>query len=678
MYTEDTKRHIDWSSIIKKGLIFLAIVLVIFFIIWLFTHNKSNANINVNEGNSKNNETINPDNYSNEFINAYQYFHDTSKDYFLVNELPSEGNSIRYTLKTLTDKEILLPFIYKDNKTCDTDASYITIQNNDGKYTMTTTLICGKEIAKTTETLGCNQLCEGCCLPTDPIIPDDSDNSNDGKDQDYLIEYEYRQGYNENESVYTCPSGYTKTGTKCIKNSTSTIKPYIKTSYSCPAGYTKNHDGIRYICVKGSSDTVDPKVKYTYSCPSGYTKEGTGENTKCVKVSGTKTPAKYTTEYSCPSGYTKNGTKCTKTTTISATPNSTTTYSCPSGYTINGSKCIKNTSTSTNATAKTTYSCSSGTLNGTKCIISGTDVKNATSSTSYYCPSGEKIGNICRIYSNNRYYITTISYKGPVYNNCTYSGAYVETCGTNCHRTRHKYYCAGSYKDVAASSTTTYSCPSGYYRDGTKCYRSTNSTINATPKTTYSCSTGQLEGTKCVIYKTEYKDATANTTYSCPTGYNKSGTGKNTKCTKPVTRTIDATKIKKYYCDNDQTPSNGYCYSQVTDYKTPTKKPSYYCDNGYTLSNNKCVKNNTEKINATKNTEYFCKSGYKPIGEGANTKCTIGSSHTIDATLSNQNITKYRYKWSTETSIPGWERTGKTRRIPINSDNSNSDINDNK
>lgn len=668
MYTEDTKRQIDWSNIIKKGLIFLAIVLVIFFIIWLFTHNKSNANINVNEGNNKNNETINPDNYSNEFINAYQYFHDTSKDYFLVNELPSEGNSIRYTLKTLTDKEILLPFIYKDNKTCDTDASFITIQNNNGKYTMTTTLICGKEIAKTTETLGCNQLCKDCCLPTDPIIPDDPDNPTNGKDQDYLIEYEYRQGYNENENVYTCPSGYTKTGTKCVKNSTSTIKPYIKTSYSCPSGYTKDHDGIRYICVKGSSNVIDPKVTYTYSCPSGYTKEGTGENTKCVKVSGTKTPAKYTTEYSCPSGYTKNGTKCTKTTTISATPNSTTTYSCPSDYNLYGSTCTKTTPVYKDAKLETSYNCTTGTLSGNNCIVNG------ISSNYYYCPQGTPVGNMCRIGSNNRYYTSTTTYKGPTYNGCTYSGSYTESCGGNCTRTYYKYYCVDSYSDVPMSVGTSYKCPSGYSpytSNSSKCYRSAVSQK-------YVCTEGDLDGNKCVTYKVESKSATPNTTYSCPTGYNKSGTGKNTKCTKPVTRTIDATKTKKYYCSNNQTLSNGYCYSQVTDYKTPTKKPSYYCDNGYTLSNNKCVKNNTEKINATKNTEYFCKSGYKPIGEGANTKCTIGSSHTIDATLSNQNITKYRYKWSTETSIPGWERTGKTRRIPINSDNSNSDINDNK
>ena len=65
------------------------------------------------------------------------------------------------------------------------------------------------------------------------------------------------------------------------------------------------------------------------------------------------------------------------------------------------------------------------------------------------------------------------------------------------------------------TKSTNYTCPSGYTRDGSKCHKSTTSTIDATEKITYTCPQGgTLNGTKCTITK----DATAHPgqdTYSC-------------------------------------------------------------------------------------------------------------------------------------------------------------------
>jgi len=321
MYTEEPRRSIDWGNLIKKGLIVLAIAGIIFLIVWLFTRNNANSvNVNYNEENNNNiNETLNPNSYSEEFISNYRYFHDTAKEYFLVSELPENGNTLKFTLQELINKGLILPFSY-NGQTCDTEASYVTVNNNNEEYTMTTTLVCGTEVAKTTIELGCNQLCEtGNCK------------------EELAIEYQFKQAYKATETIYSCPSGYTKNGSKCVKSDKDTIEPTKKVTYTCPSGYTKN--GTK--CTKEEKSTIDATKKVTYSCPSGYTKSGSGDNTVCYKKSNTSKDAKATTTYSCADGYTLNDNKCTKTTTVSIDATETITYSCPEGYTKNGNKCTK-------------------------------------------------------------------------------------------------------------------------------------------------------------------------------------------------------------------------------------------------------------------------------------------------------------------------------------------------
>ena len=77
----------------------------------------------------------------------------------------------------------------------------------------------------------------------------------------------------------------------------------------------------------------------TYSCPSGYTLSGTKCN-KTITNSSVDTK-NATANYSCPSGYTKNTTKCNKVVTSVQTINasSKTTYSCTIGD-LTGKSCI--------------------------------------------------------------------------------------------------------------------------------------------------------------------------------------------------------------------------------------------------------------------------------------------------------------------------------------------------
>ena len=232
MYTEDTKPEIDWGNLIKKGIVILVVALIVFFIIWLFVKgnnnnngvnveydNQTNSSTNNNNNNNSSNDINNNTAYSKEFLEGYRYFHDTAKEYFLISELPSKGKTLKYTLQELIDKELIFAWIYKDNKTCDTEGSYAYVTNNNGKYKLTVSLVCGVEVAKTTEELGCNQLCLSGNCENNPEV------------DEYVKEYQYKQAYTVSETVYSCPSGYTRSGSKCIKDNKNTIEATKTVNY---------------------------------------------------------------------------------------------------------------------------------------------------------------------------------------------------------------------------------------------------------------------------------------------------------------------------------------------------------------------------------------------------------------------------------------------------------------
>ena len=580
MYTEEPKRTINWGSILKKGLIILLIVAIILLIIWLFTGNSSNA-INVDYEKTNENININEDDnqgfdesaYSEIFITNYSYYHDTAKDYFLINEIPTNGNAIRYSIQDLINKNVLLKVRY-GNGTCDLDSSYVAVTNEDNTYTMTTYLVCGSESVKTSERLACSLLCENCSEK---------------------LEYQYKQAYKAKQTIYSCPAGYTKSGsganTKCTKGSNSVVAPTKQVTYSCPAGYTKSGSGANTKCTKTTSSSVNPTVTTTYSCPAGYVKTGSGANTKCTKTSSESVNASVRYTYSCPAGYTKSGsganTTCSKT-------------------------------ESTNPTVTTTYSCSQGTLVNTK---------------------------YCRIYSSNSYYQSYETYHGATYNGCTYSGSYTAPCSnyTGCTKTYYKYYCTSTtYHDVAATETKTYSCPAGYNQSGSGANTTCTRTVTTNP--------------------------TTSTTYSCPAGYNQSGSGANTKCTRTVT--VNPTKTSEYYCNSGYVLSGNKCYKTTNVTANPTVTTTYSCPAGYTKSgsgaNTTCTSNGSSEVNPNKTTTYSCPAGYSKSGIGESATCVKNSSTSTKPTVTTKTVTKYRYKWSTETSLEGWIRTGLTRKVKAN------------
>ena len=160
--------------------------------------------------------------------------------------------------------------------------------------------------------------------------------------------------------AYTCPNGGTLNGTTCVLSTQAT--PNSSSKYTCPDGGTLYGSTCRlekkattgkgttvlYCQYGGSLDGnkcttyTDGTIPTVYYCPTGYTESGKGSSLKCYKtVSGTKT-------YYCENSNAelKNG-KC-----YSIVKGSISGYVCPSGYTKNGSKCTKTNTVSIKATAK--------------------------------------------------------------------------------------------------------------------------------------------------------------------------------------------------------------------------------------------------------------------------------------------------------------------------------------
>lgn len=90
-------------------------------------------------------------------------------------------------------------------------------------------------------------------------------------------------------AYYSCPTGYTLSGTSCSLTVPAT------SSLSCPSGYT----------LSGTTCTSIVTATAVYSCPVNYTLTGT----TCYPTAGAATPA--TATYSCPEGQTLSGTSCT-------------------------------------------------------------------------------------------------------------------------------------------------------------------------------------------------------------------------------------------------------------------------------------------------------------------------------------------------------------------------------
>ena len=326
---------------------------------------------------------------------------------------------------------------------------------------------------------------------------------------------------------------------KCKDGYINSFGICVKGWYTCSKGYSLNNDNK---CSK-TLKSIDANVKYT--CEDDYILQ----DKLCIK-NETKEPK---LAYQCAGLGTLKGNKCVQEQSTDAAV----TYTCPSGYLYYDGNC----STISNEKAKTTYSCPSGyKLSGTKCTK--TEYTNPiTNEGTYKCNSGETL-------NNGKCYKNATCTSNPIYDYC-------------------KWY--PYYPGCNNSSQQTCSCPVGYIKSGTQCYR--NATYSAGNQY---CSKGTLSGGKCVYTTT----TNASTKYTCPSGYKVYGN----QCLK----TSSKKPSEKYYCASGLTLKGNQCVTSIS----VDAIQGYECEDGYILAGNTCVFNDQKDAEA----EYSCSKVYSLNG----------------------------------------------------------------
>jgi len=331
---------------------------------------------------------------------------------------------------------------------------------------------------------------------------------------------------------YSCPSGYSLSGTTCTSSSTSaatfsgtcnglgspTADATSPNGYACSEviSVSSPADGIQQCQDDASASGLtllrsQPKgarnytctfvAKGSYSCPSG----GTLNGSQCTSTSSQAASV----SYSCSSG-SLSGNQCVSTSNYSG---SVTGYSCNAGDSLNSGICTHTDSNSYAGTV-TGYSCNAGdSLNGSTCTHT-TSNNYAGTVTGYSCNTGDALnGSTCTHTTTNTYAGTAAAYSCP--NGDALSGSACSHTDTNTYAgTVTGYSCTagdslnGSVCTHTASATymatvTGYSCTSGDSLNGSICTH----TSTAAPTTNYSCTVGTLSGQQCTGIATTSKTA---------------------------------------------------------------------------------------------------------------------------------------------------------------------------
>ncbi len=147
--------------------------------------------------------------YSSIFNNNIQTMKDAAEDYYTTDRMPTEdGKSTKMTLQDMIDKKLIIPFVDKDGKSCDTNKSYVKVTKKDKEYVLKVSLTCGKESNYIVEHIGCYNFCpKGNCTLAEIIANEDAakvdvttKTDKDGNvtvvvptNGRYIYEYEYKK-----------------------------------------------------------------------------------------------------------------------------------------------------------------------------------------------------------------------------------------------------------------------------------------------------------------------------------------------------------------------------------------------------------------------------------------------------------------------------------------------------
>jgi hypothetical protein len=252
---------------------------------------------------------------------------------------------------------------------------------------------------------------------------------------------------------YTCPSGYTLSGTNCTKASvlfdaTETqgaggsncsggtlvdngatnnapecqieeTTPLISVPGCSPPQILSSSNGTAFCYYPAQPNLPDP-VSTVYSCPGGYTEENSGSGLECVQFDYSPATTTMTTNYSCPDSrdtLTNEGGgewACTSYTTIPATLSSATTVTTtapvtttvPKTTTVTTTAPVTTTVTTTKPstpTAPVTVTTSVAVNNGTATVstkASGAVASSSSSTTTSLCITSQCLSYYAAVSKN--------------------------------------------------------------------------------------------------------------------------------------------------------------------------------------------------------------------------------------------------------------------------------------
>lgn len=261
---EDERR----INIVKVLLKLIVVVLVILFSAWIVTKICSNNN------------PINSDKLVDQvFQDNLNRMKEVGISYFTLERMPKNvGDKEKITLQDMYDKNLILEVRDEENNLCSDTDSYIEVEKYNDEYQMKVNLSCSNRKDYIIVVMGCYNYCKNeICEKQEQDVITDSDN---GSQQNTVIEYEYYKATNGKwtdwsawsawQKTYLEPTEYRKVETKVVQEDytyESTIEEdeYADVIISCPSGYSLNSEGTK--CKKISNETTNPV------CPtiSGYT-----------------------------------------------------------------------------------------------------------------------------------------------------------------------------------------------------------------------------------------------------------------------------------------------------------------------------------------------------------------------------------------------------------------------
>lgn len=177
------------------------------------------------------------------------------------------------------------------------------------------------------------------------------------------------------------------------------------------------------------------------------------------------------------------------------------------------------------------------------------------------------------------------------------------------------------FKQQVANNGVSYTCPSGYTLNGSKCYKNGSQSINATINYIDKQNVENAIKNDSGSYMVYADPLTKVDNLKCPTGYTSNGS----QCVKTYNASV-VSSSGQFTCQDGYTLSGTKCFKTYSATYNAGNS-SYSCPSGYTLSGTTCHKSYSASYQSG-GTSYYCPNGGIPQG----TKCVYTASYKAGTT----------------------------------------------